>query len=153
MRFKVVSFLMAVSASLACAAVAQTPVSAVQHPVAGYLNHPGTSLVRLETKWVDAKGYPLYVLDRECNAQCARLFPPLTPIVGATPPSADWSIRTREENGDMQWVYKGSPVYVYSGDYVDRPQKKLSDGSIQPESKAQPPKGDLIVPWVHLARP
>ena len=150
MRIKSIAIL-AAAAALSGAAVAQTPTTKV--PVAGYLGHPGTSLIRLETKWVDAKGYPLYVLDRECNAQCARLFPPLTPIVGAKPPTADWSIRTREENGDMQWVYKGKPVYVYSGDYVDRPEKKLPDGSTQPASEAQPPKADLIVPWVHLAKP
>jgi predicted lipoprotein with Yx(FWY)xxD motif len=136
-------------------AQAQTPVqvSAQQHPVGGYLKHPkAAALIRLEVKWEDASGYPLYVLDRECNAQCARLFPPLTPIQGDKPPSADWTIRTREENGDMQWVYKGRPVYVYSGDYVDRPEKKLPDGSTKPASKAQPPKADLIVPWVHIAR-
>jgi hypothetical protein len=150
-------------AALACAAApaalsAQTPTpiaaqSPKQHPVGGYLKHPKPSLIRLEVKWEDASGYPLYVLDRECFAQCARVFPPLTPIKSDAPPSPDWTIRVREENGDMQWVYKGRPVYTYSGDYVDRPAKKLPDGSTNPASTAQPPKAHQIVPWVHLARP
>lgn len=129
------------------------PVSAQSHPIGGYLALPRPSLIRLEKKWVDASGYALYVLDRECNAQCAVVFPPLTPIRGDAPPSADWTIRVREENGDMQWVYKGRPVYVYSGDYVDRPEKKLSDGTTRPASKAQSPRAHKIVPWVELARP
>jgi hypothetical protein len=137
-------------------ALAQTPTpvaGAQQHPVGGYLKHPKPSLIRLEVKWEDASGYPLYVLDRECNAQCARVFPPLTPIKGDAPPNDNWTILVREENGDMQWVYRGRPVYTYSGDYVDRPEKKLPDGSIKPASKAQPPKAHKIVPWVELARP
>jgi len=143
---------------LACAgpvASAQTPtqVAASQHPVGGYLAHPRPALVRVEKKWVDASGYPLYIMDRECFAQCAVLFPPLTPVVGDTPPNADWTIRVREENGDMQWVYKGKPVYIYSGDYVDRPEKLLPDGTTRPASKAQPPKAHQIVPWVRLAQP
>jgi hypothetical protein len=143
----------------ACASPAGAPVQdatpgAVQdHPLAGYLKHPKPALIRLEKKWTDASGYPLYVLDRECNAQCAVLFPPLTPIAGDTPPDANWTIRVREENGDMQWVYKGRPVYVYSADYVDRPEIPLPDGTTKPASKAQPPRAHQIVPWVHLARP
>jgi predicted lipoprotein with Yx(FWY)xxD motif len=128
--------------------------AAQNHPLAGYLAHPKkAALIRLEKKWADASGYPLYVLDRECNAQCAVLFPPLTPIVGDTSPNADWTIRVREENGDMQWVYKGRPVYVYSGDYVERPEMPLPDGTTKPASKAQPPRAHQIVPWVHLAKP
>jgi hypothetical protein len=153
MRTAIYSVLL--GASLVCGpATAQAPVSYdASHPVGGYLEHPRPSLIRLETKWEDASGYPLYVLDRACNAQCARLFPPLTPIRGDTPPDANWTIVVREENGDMQWAYKGRPVYVYSGDYVDRPDKLLPDGSTKPASKAQPPRAHRIVPWVQLARP
>jgi predicted lipoprotein with Yx(FWY)xxD motif len=139
--------------ALLAPALAQTPVAQQTHPMAGYLKHPKAALIRLEKNWVDASGYPLYVMDRECNGQCAVLFPPLTPIVGDTPPNASWTIRVREENGDMQWVYKGRPVYAYAGDYVERPAKQLPDGTTKPASKAQPPKADKIVPWVQLARP
>lgn len=105
-------------------------------PIGGYVKAPAGSQQLRELKWRPADGYPLYTLDRECNGQCAVLFPPLTPAsADAKPPSRDWKIRVREENGALQWVYKGKPVYTYIEDKPD-----------------EPPKADNIVPGVRLAR-
>lgn len=88
-------------------------------PIGGYLQQPSGALMRVDRDWTSAEGMPLYVMNRECRGHCAQLFPPLTPDVGDTPPSADWTIRIRDENGDAQWVYKGQPVYVFHEDEPD----------------------------------
>lgn len=109
----------------------------VIHPKGGYLPQPPSSTQLLEKVWAPAAGFPLYVLNRECNGQCAVTFPPLTPAdASAKPPSKDWTIRTRDENGALQWVYKGKPVYTFSGDKPD-----------------EAPKADDILPGIALARP
>ena len=135
----VLTFALAAAVGFGGAAFAQeaavTPASAPEpaigpapnpaHPMGGYLPHPAPSkiLIAADKAWIDAKGRPLYVMDRECNGQCAVLFPPLTPQPGAKPPSKDWTIRIREENGDLQWVYKGRPVYTYVEDKPDEHPK------------------------------
>lgn len=132
----------AFAAEEAAPAAAKTPAKAESKPVAkplpvgGYLPQPAGSLILRELKWGSADGYALYTLDRECNGQCAVLFPPLTPPTpDAKPPSRAWTIRVREENGALQWVYKGKPVYVFA---QDKP--------------GEPPTADSIVPGVKLAR-
>jgi predicted lipoprotein with Yx(FWY)xxD motif len=119
-------------------APAATPTAnapAATPPMGGYLPQPGPSKQLVEKVWVDATGFALYVMNRECNGQCAVLFPPLTPAAGAKPPSKDWTVRVREENGDLQWVYKGRPVYTYTGD-----------------KPSEPPHADAIVPGIALAQ-
>ena len=60
---------------------------------------------------------------------CAVQFPPLKPPAGAKAPSADWSIRIRDENGEPQWVYKGKPVYTWPED--QEPGDKYGDNYLK----------------------
>ena len=102
----------------------------------GYLKAPPGSTRLVEKEFRDAMGLPLYTMERECFGQCAVLFPPLTPAANAKPPSEDWTIRTRLENGDRQWVYKGKPVYTFVQDKTD-----------------VHPQADKVLPEIALARP
>lgn len=116
-------------------AFAQGTAVAPALPVGGHVPQPPQSTHLREKVWEPAAGYPLYVLNRECNGQCAVTFPPLTPALNAKPPSREWTIRVREENGALQWAYKGKPVYTFSGD-----------------KPTEPPKADQIIPGVALAQ-
>jgi predicted lipoprotein with Yx(FWY)xxD motif len=70
---------------------------------------------------VNSNGMTLYTFDRDvagsgrsnCNGECAFIWPPLQ--AGDAKPSGDFSIITRE-GGERQWVYKGKPLYLFSGD-------------------------------------
>jgi len=107
------------------------------HPMGGYLKAPPGSTRLTEKVFRDATGLPLYTIDRaECRSQCAVLFPPLTPAPNAVPPSKDWTIRTRDENGHKQWVYKGKPIYTFVQDKPD-----------------VHPQADSVLPEIKLARP
>jgi len=71
---------------------------------------------------VNLDGMTLYTYDRDvarsgrsnCNGECAFIWPPLQ-AGDYTKPSGDFSIITRE-GGERQWVYKGKPLYLFSGD-------------------------------------
>jgi predicted lipoprotein with Yx(FWY)xxD motif len=71
---------------------------------------------------VNLDGMTLYTYDRDvagsgrsnCNGECAFKWPPLQ-AGDYTKPSGDFSIITRE-GGERQWVYKGKPLYLFSGD-------------------------------------
>ena len=71
---------------------------------------------------VNLDGMTLYTYDRDvagsgrsnCNGECAFRWPPLQ-AGDYTKPSGDFSIITRE-GGERQWVYKGKPLYLFSGD-------------------------------------
>jgi predicted lipoprotein with Yx(FWY)xxD motif len=125
-----------VQAQQASEGAAAKPAETPKHPLGGYLPAPVGSTFLKEKVYQDAKGYPLYVLNRECFGQCAVQFPPLAAPNDAKPPSKDWRVRIRPENGELQWVYKGHPVYTF---FDDRPD--------------EPPKADRIIPDVALARP
>jgi predicted lipoprotein with Yx(FWY)xxD motif len=66
-------------------------------------------------------GMTLYTYDRDvvgsgksdCNGDCAMMWPPML-VVGGTP-SGTYTIIVRE-GGEQQWVYKGQPLYLFSGD-------------------------------------
>ena len=68
----------------------------------------------------DADGMTLYTYSRDmtgysnCNDQCASVWVPMTPAVGAVA-SGDWSIILRDD-GKPQWAYKGKPLYRFSKD-------------------------------------
>ncbi len=68
----------------------------------------------------DADGMTLYTYSRDmtgysnCNDQCASVWVPMTPAVGAVA-SGDWSIILRDD-GKPQWAYKGQPLYRFSKD-------------------------------------
>jgi predicted lipoprotein with Yx(FWY)xxD motif len=71
---------------------------------------------------VNLDGMTLYTYDRDvagsgrsnCNGDCTFIWPPLQ-AGDYTKPSGDFSIITRE-GGERQWVYKGKPLYLFSGD-------------------------------------
>ena len=71
---------------------------------------------------VNLDGMTLYTYDRDvarsgrsnCNGECAFIWPPLQ-AGDYTKPSGDFTIITRE-GGGRQWVYKGKPLYLFSGD-------------------------------------
>lgn len=106
------------------------------HPIGGYLKAPPGSVRLVDKAFLDAMGLPLYTLDRDCNGQCAVLFPPLTPAADAKPPSKSWTIIARAENGDRQWVYKGRPIHTFVDDKKD----------VHPQAAG-------VLPEIKLARP
>ncbi|HEY6633797.1 MAG TPA: hypothetical protein VIZ90_20255, partial [Rhizobiaceae bacterium] len=68
----------------------------------------------------DANGRSLYTFDKdqpgksECTLLCAVAWPPLIAPKDASA-SGHWSL-VRRWDGDMQWAYKGSPLYTYRHD-------------------------------------
>lgn len=67
----------------------------------------------------DSEGAALYVYDKDgtsgkptCLADCAQEFPPLLADRHAVA-SGDWSLARRGEG--RQWVFRGQPLYRYSG--------------------------------------
>jgi predicted lipoprotein with Yx(FWY)xxD motif len=66
-------------------------------------------------------GMTLYTYDRDvagsgrsnCNGDCAFMWPPM--LAGDAKPSGAFTVITRE-GGERQWVYKGKPLYLFSGD-------------------------------------
>ena len=66
----------------------------------------------------DHRGMTLYVFDKDrfrgasaCNAHCAVAWPPLLASADAKA-SGNWSLVTRED-GNIQWAYKGKPLYTF----------------------------------------
>ena len=68
--------------------------------------------------FADAKGYTLYVTERDrepgasqCFGPCATEWPPLRAATNAEP-FGDWALVARND-GAPQWAYKGRPLYRY----------------------------------------
>ena len=62
-------------------------------------------------------GDPLYIFRNDtmvgmshCFGACAVAWPPLLAAPAEAPPSADWTLITRE-TGVKQWAYKDKPIY------------------------------------------
>jgi predicted lipoprotein with Yx(FWY)xxD motif len=75
--------------------------------------------------YADANDRTLYVLDRErvshgaafqssCLQKCLETWKPF-PAAALARDSGDWSV-ARRNDGTLQWVYKGRPLYTYAGD-------------------------------------
>lgn len=70
--------------------------------------------------FADADGMSLYTFRKDsagkskCYGACAGAWPPFTAADGAKK-KGDWSLVSRK-NGDMQWAYKGAPLYFWAGD-------------------------------------
>lgn len=87
---------------------------------------PGEALARESGAGVsltDAKGMTLYTYDKDtepgkslCNGQCAQAWPPLLAAAGAQA-MGDWTLVTRDD-GQLQWAYKGRPLYRFLRDAV-----------------------------------
>jgi predicted lipoprotein with Yx(FWY)xxD motif len=67
----------------------------------------------------DGKGLTVYSFDKDktpgtsaCNGNCAKAWPPLTPLPDAKP-VASWTQISRED-GSKQWAYKGKPLYTFA---------------------------------------
>ncbi|GAB3625325.1 lipoprotein [Pandoraea terrae] len=69
---------------------------------------------------VDSKGMTLYTFDKDtagksaCTGGCTDLWPPV--MAGAdAKPEGDMTLIKRDD-GNMQWAYKGKPVYLFKQD-------------------------------------
>lgn len=78
----------------------------------------------------DAKGMSLYTFDKDaagvsnCNADCAKKWPPVTAAAGAKAED-EMSLITRKD-GSQQWAFKGKPLYLWQGD--KKPGDMSGDG-------------------------
>jgi predicted lipoprotein with Yx(FWY)xxD motif len=73
------------------------------------------------TMFLNAAGMPLYTYDPDkksgkptCNDKCATAWPPLMAAADAQP-VGPWTLMPREDGG-KQWVFEGSPLYLYAKD-------------------------------------
>ncbi|MFT4716557.1 MAG: putative lipoprotein with Yx(FWY)xxD motif [Paracoccaceae bacterium] len=70
--------------------------------------------------YADTKGLSLYTFRKDsagkskCNGACAGAWPPYVAADGAVT-VGDWTL-VKRKNGDMQWAYKGAPLYYWAGD-------------------------------------
>jgi predicted lipoprotein with Yx(FWY)xxD motif len=69
---------------------------------------------------VDSRGMTIYTYDRDqpgrsaCTGRCAQNWRPV--VAPANPVySQDWTT-VRRSDGVEQWVYRGRPLYTWSGD-------------------------------------
>src|SRR5262245_51465706 len=83
----------------------------------------GIQFQKLGHGWrlADAKGMTLYTSARDrdatkpsCIRGCAKTWPPVA-AAADDKAEGDWSKLTRED-GSLQWVYRGKPLYAYSKD-------------------------------------
>lgn len=80
---------------------------------------------------VDGGGHTLYRYDVDaasgqshCSGPCAVAWPPY--LADAVSKAAgDYQLATRAD-GSRQWVYRGSPLYLFAGD--DKPGDRAGDG-------------------------
>ena len=76
----------------------------------------------------DQTNYPLYTFDRDepsksnCTGRCAAAWPPVLVDEGSA--VGDWTTLQRDD-GKMQWVWRGQPVYWFAN---DEPSKPTGDG-------------------------
>lgn len=85
---------------------------------------PGLTLadsVKPKTGWmVNEHGMALYTYAKDtrnksnCNDQCAKNWPPMK-AESTNKSAGDWTVITRDDN-QMQWAYKGKPLYTYVKD-------------------------------------
>jgi predicted lipoprotein with Yx(FWY)xxD motif len=79
----------------------------------------------------DANGMTLYTYDKDspgvsnCYDKCAKAWPPAYAPAGTTG-SGDFSVVTRKDDGDLQWAYKGMPLYLWVKD--KKPGDTTGDG-------------------------
>jgi predicted lipoprotein with Yx(FWY)xxD motif len=77
-------------------------------------------------------GMTLYTFDRDaansaasaCTGGCATNWPPLMAPAGAKP-MGDYTV-VRRDDGNMQWAYKGRPLYYWTKD--GKPGDRTGDG-------------------------
>jgi predicted lipoprotein with Yx(FWY)xxD motif len=68
----------------------------------------------------DAKGMTLYTFDKDaggksaCNGPCATNWPPL--MAAASDKAGGGYTTIKRDDGMMQWVYKGKPLYTWKND-------------------------------------
>jgi predicted lipoprotein with Yx(FWY)xxD motif len=73
-----------------------------------------------ELKFCNDDGHSLYVYDLDpagrsvCLGRCTSEWPPVTAPQDAHQ-IGDWT-PIRRSDGNLQWAYKGRPVYTFSGD-------------------------------------
>lgn len=100
----------------ACSAYAAGHGAAVKTSDAGY--------------FTDAADMTLYTFDKDtagtsnCNAGCAKAWPPLMAKEGAELPDGFTTIKRK--NGDMQIAYKDQPLYLWIQD--KKPGQTTGDG-------------------------
>ncbi|MBL8645419.1 MAG: hypothetical protein JNK21_15915 [Rhodospirillaceae bacterium] len=110
MRLFVTASLLAVLSAPAPAALDAPPAPAGVMPQA---TAAGVS-------FTDAKGRALYTYAQDrpgksaCNAECAKIWPPLAAAPDAKP-AGDWSVIKRDD-GALQWAFRGKPLYTYIKD-------------------------------------
>jgi len=81
----------------------------------------------------DSKGMTLYTYDKDvegvpaCYGLCAIFWPPA--IAPADAVARDGYTLIRRSNGEMQWAYKGKPLYLYQNDR--KPGDMSGDGAEQ----------------------
>jgi len=79
----------------------------------------------------DASGMTLYTFDKDtagvsnCYDKCAKAWPPAYAPAGTTG-SGDFSLVKRKDDGDLQWAYKGMPLYLWAKD--KKPGDTTGDG-------------------------
>jgi predicted lipoprotein with Yx(FWY)xxD motif len=79
----------------------------------------------------DANGMTLYTFDKDtagtsnCSGKCAKAWPPALAPASAMV-SGDFSTIKRTDDGDLQWAYKGMPLYLWIKD--KKPGDETGDG-------------------------
>lgn len=72
---------------------------------------------------------PLYTFDKDapgrsaCEGACAAAWPPVLVSAGSSP-SGEWT-HVRRADGQLQWAWRGRPLYTYAR---DTPGKPTGDG-------------------------
>jgi len=97
------------------------PVAVSNHPTKGALFIAHGALVDVNGNASSLyQDFTLYTFDQDplgqsvCNAGCLPVWPALYAAAGAKA-FGDFSLVTRS-TGDVQWAYKGKPLYFYIGD-------------------------------------
>jgi predicted lipoprotein with Yx(FWY)xxD motif len=90
-----------------------------------------TSTINGQNVITDASGMTLYVYDNDkpgvsnCYDKCAKAWPPAYAPAGTTG-SGDYSTIKRKDDSDLQWAYKGMPLYLWIKD--KKPGDVTGDG-------------------------
>jgi predicted lipoprotein with Yx(FWY)xxD motif len=90
-----------------------------------------TSMINGQNVITDANGMTLYTFDKDtagvsnCYDKCAAAWPPAYAPAG-TAGSGDYSIVKRTDDGDLEWAYKGMPLYLWIKD--KKPGDVTGDG-------------------------
>jgi predicted lipoprotein with Yx(FWY)xxD motif len=104
----VTSLIVAVSLMAGCASTTDLSRIPVEISEFGQVSTPRQQTLYTYAKDVAGSGRS------SCSDACARTWSPF--LVGPQDaPSGDFSVIARED-GSQQWVYKGQPLYFFSGD-------------------------------------